>query len=173
MKIPKSVRIAGVEYKIITVPGLMKENVAAYGHIDYENSRIELSDSFGVEHQKRCRILWHEILHGIREASGLEIEDEERVVEMFARGIYQVLQDNGARLFDLKTNGDERYENSCSEIGPTTAVEIEGIFGGGIKWADADELKEMRETFESVLRDRKSRLSRKKSDADKIDGAEV
>ena len=32
----------------------------------------------------------------------MEIENEEKVVEMFAKGIYQVLQDNGARLFDIK-----------------------------------------------------------------------
>ena len=102
MKIPESVRIAGVEYKVILTPNLMNGAVAAYGHIDYENSVISLSDTFGVEHQKRCQILWHEILHGIRENNGMEIENEEAVVDMFAKGIYQVLQDNGARLFDLQ-----------------------------------------------------------------------
>ena len=102
MKIPESIRIAGVEYAIVTVPNLMNGATAAYGHIDFENSVIELSDTFGTEHQKRCLILWHEILHGIREANGLEIEDEERIVDMFAKGIYQVLQDNGRRLFNIK-----------------------------------------------------------------------
>lgn len=103
MKIPESIRIAGVEYKVIITPNLMSGSVAAYGHIDYENSVIELSDTFGTEHQKRCQILWHEILHGIRENNGMEIENEEAVVEMFSKGIYQVLQDNGARLFDIAT----------------------------------------------------------------------
>ncbi len=101
MKIPESVRIAGVEYKVVLVPNLMSGATAAYGHIDYENSVIELSDTFGTEHQKRCQILWHEILHGIRENNGMEIENEEAVVDMFAKGIYQVLQDNGARFFDI------------------------------------------------------------------------
>ena len=104
MKIPESVRIAGVEYGVVIVPNLMQGATAAYGHIDYDNSCIELSDSFGTEHQKRCQILWHEILHGIREANGMEIENEEEVVNMFAKGIYQVLQDNGERFFDLKTS---------------------------------------------------------------------
>ena len=102
MKIPESVRIAGVEYKVVLVPNLMSGATAAYGHIDYENSVIELSDTFGTEHQKRCQILWHEILHGIRENNGMEIENEEAVVDMFAKGIYPVLQDNGARLFDIR-----------------------------------------------------------------------
>ena len=106
MKIPESVRIAGVEYRVILTPNLMNGANAAYGHIDYENSVIELSDTFGTEHQKRCQILWHEILHGIRENNGMEIENEEAVVDMFAKGIYQVMQDNGARFFDLK--GGER-----------------------------------------------------------------
>lgn len=111
MKIPKSIRIAGVEYSIDFVPNLMNGATAAYGHIDFENSCIELSDTFGVEHQKRCKILWHEILHGIVENSGMTIENEEDVVEMFAKGIYQVLQDNGARLFDIKYN----EESECKQ----------------------------------------------------------
>jgi hypothetical protein len=104
MKIPKSVRIAGVEYSVDIVPNLMHGATAAYGHIDYENSIISLSDTFGTEHQKRCQVLWHEILHGIRENNGMEIENEETVVDMFAKGIYQVLQDNGGRFFDISND---------------------------------------------------------------------
>jgi hypothetical protein len=106
MKIPESIRIAGVEYKVIITPNLMNGATAAYGHIDYENSVIELSGTFGTEHQKRCQILWHEILHGIVENNGMEIKNEEAVVDMFAKGIYQVLQDNGKRFFDIKESED-------------------------------------------------------------------
>ena len=101
MKIPESVRIAGVEFEVKYVPNLNNGTNLAYGHIDYENSIISLSDTNGTEHQRRCQILWHEILHGIRENNGMQIENEEAVVDMFARGIYQVLQDNGARFFDI------------------------------------------------------------------------
>ena len=101
MKIPKSVRIAGVEYEIELVQNLNDGTNMAYGHIDYENSIISLSDTNGTEHQRRCQILWHEILHGIRENNGMKIANEEAVVDMFAKGIYQVLQDNGERLFDI------------------------------------------------------------------------
>ena len=140
MKIPKSVRIAGVEYEVVIVPALMNDNVAAYGHIDYDNSRIELSDSFGVEHQKRCRILWHEILHGIREASGLEIEDEERVVEMFARGIYQVLQDNGARFFDLKDIKSEHNSVFADELDSLKASMFVGTLSCGVRVSDIEDV---------------------------------
>ena len=116
MKIPGSIRIAGVEYEVVLVPHLMNGATAAYGHIDFENSRISLSDTFGTEHQKRCLILWHEILHGIREANGMVIDNEEQIVEMFAKGIYQVLQDNGARLFDLCSVKEEGSEASAEKI---------------------------------------------------------
>lgn len=102
MKIPKSVRIGGVEYTVVYTPKLNNGVQMAYGHIDYDNCIIELSDTVGTGHEKRCLILWHEILHGIREHAGLEIENEEAVVDVLARGIYQVLQDNGGRLFDLE-----------------------------------------------------------------------
>lgn len=101
MKIPKSVRIGGVEYPVVFIQNLNTGTQVAYGHIDFDNCVIELSDTYGTGHQKRCLTLWHEILHGIREYAGLEIENEEEVVDMFARGIYQVLQDNGGRFFDL------------------------------------------------------------------------
>ena len=107
MKIPESIRIAGIEYTVKLVPFLNNGTNLAYGHIDYENSVISLSDTNGTEHQKRCQILWHEILHGIRENNGMEIENEEAIVEMFSKGIYQVLQDNGRRLFDIKESEDK------------------------------------------------------------------
>lgn len=104
MKIPESIRIGGVEYAIKYVPNLRNGSYIAYGHIDYENSVIELSDTDGVEHQKRCKILLHEILHGIIEASSLYIaeDEEEKIVDAISKGLYQVLQDNGKRLFDIK-----------------------------------------------------------------------
>lgn len=103
MKIPESVRIGGVEYPVVYVDNLNNGVQLAYGHIDYENCKIELSNNVGTAHEKRCVTLWHEILHGIRNHAGLEIENEEEVVNMFAKGIYQVLQDNGGRLFDIET----------------------------------------------------------------------
>lgn len=106
MKIPNSVRIGGVEYAVVYTPHLNDGVNMAYGHIDFENCLIELSETWGTAHEKRCMILWHEILHGIREHNGMEIENEEAVVDMFAKGIYQVLQDNGRRLFDIVSDSD-------------------------------------------------------------------
>lgn len=102
MKIPESVRIGGVEYEVIdNVSGLNDGQNVLAGEINYNDSVIRLNEVV-AGHQMKCITLWHEILHGIRDHAGIEIADEETVVELFARGIYQVLQDNGARLFDLK-----------------------------------------------------------------------
>lgn len=101
MKIPNSIRIGGVEYPIEYVPNLNDGLNMVYGRIDYDNCKIELSSTCGTGHQKQCCTLWHEILHGIRNHAGLQIENEEDVVDMFAKGIYQVLQDNGGRFFDI------------------------------------------------------------------------
>ena len=106
MKIPDSVRIGGVEYSVKYVDWLNDGINMCYGLIDYGDCTISLSATAGTGHEKQCRTLWHEILHGIREHAGLEIENEEAVVEMFAKGIYQVLQDNGHRLFDI-ADGEE------------------------------------------------------------------
>lgn len=107
MKIPKSIRIAGVEYEVQdNCPSLNDGQQMLYGQIDYHDNVIRISD-LTTGHQMKCLTLWHEILHGIHNANGLEIENEEAVVEMFARGIYQVLQDNGGRLFDLKETSSE------------------------------------------------------------------
>lgn len=102
MKIPESVRIGGVEYAVQYEPNLRMNNNLLYGVIDYDESTITLSQTDGTGHQMRCITLWREILHGIRNHAGIHVENEEEVVDMFARGIYQVLQDNGGRLFDLK-----------------------------------------------------------------------
>lgn len=101
MKIPDSVRIGGVEYPVSIKDNIRHDNALAYGHIDWDNCMIELSGTDGTAHEKRCMTLWHEILHGIAHHANLEIEDEENVVDTLANGIYQVLQDNGRRLFDI------------------------------------------------------------------------
>lgn len=112
MKIPESVRIGGVEYPVTYVDYLNDGVNLAYGHIDYENCVIELSATCGTAHEKRCQILWHEILHGIREHSGMQIENEEAIVEMFSKGIYQVLQDNARKFFDIYEQGGSECSDS-------------------------------------------------------------
>lgn len=102
MKIPNEIRINGVEFSVGYAPNLRMNDKLCFGYIDFNNSKIMLSETDGTEHQQRCITFLHEVIHGIIKNSTVEVFDEEPVVEMLSRGIYQVLQDNGERLFDLK-----------------------------------------------------------------------
>ncbi len=105
MKIPKLIRIGGIDYEIRDVDNLNDGMNDYYGQISFEDSVIELNAQ-KQSHQRRCVTLWHEILHGIAEHASLDIENEEQVIDVLAKGIYQVLQDNSRALFDIVERGD-------------------------------------------------------------------
>lgn len=96
MNIPKSIRIGGVDYEVRITPNLRDGTEILAGHVDYYNSVIELSDTDNNGYHARRITLWHEILHGIANHAELDFRkaDEEHIVTVLAKGIYQVLQDN-------------------------------------------------------------------------------
>lgn len=107
MKIPGGIRINGVEYTVEEVDNLDNGVNLAYGYINYETHQILISTQKNIDYQKKCLVFLHEVMHGICEAHALNLGDsEEKIVDTFARGIYQILQDNGARLFDIKEKED-------------------------------------------------------------------
>ena len=101
MKIPNSVRIGGVEYDVQSEEVVRIGTELCYGSISYPDALILISEGDGGGHQHKCITLWHEILHGLLNHACLKLENEEDVVEVLSKGIYQVLQDNGGRFFDL------------------------------------------------------------------------
>ena len=101
MKIPENVRIGGVEYDVKFAEIVRIGTELCYGSIDYPETTIFISETDGGEHQHQCITLWHEILHGILNHACMKVENEEEIVEVLSKGIYQVLQDNGRRFFDL------------------------------------------------------------------------
>jgi hypothetical protein len=102
MKVPESVRIGGIEYHIEYVPNLRDGVDLLCGQISYNDCIIRLSDTDRASKQSRLITMWHEILHGIREHSCMEIKDEEAIVDMFAKGIVQILNDNFTRFFEVQ-----------------------------------------------------------------------
>lgn len=101
MKIPERVRIGGVEFDVRTESGLNDGQRLLAGQIRHMDCQIAIAEE--SSHEYKCLTLWHEIMHGIEEQAQLELgEQRERVIEAFARGVYQVLQDNAGRLFDLE-----------------------------------------------------------------------
>lgn len=59
MKIPESIRIGGVEYPVTYKADLNDGTNMLYGQIDYDNCKIELSDTIATAHERRCITLWH------------------------------------------------------------------------------------------------------------------
>lgn len=101
MKIPESVRIDGVEYAVVSEHRLNDGEKLLAGQIRYMDCQIALAED--SSHEYRCLSLWHEIMHAIEQKAQLDLgENTEKIIEAFARGVYQVLQDNGRRLFDIR-----------------------------------------------------------------------
>ena len=94
MIIPDKVRISGIVYTVEHKDDLNDGEKVFYGQVDYGKSTIHLN-STNQNHQFECVTLWHEILHAISTHTGLELGGEaEKIIDIFAHGIYQVLQDN-------------------------------------------------------------------------------
>lgn len=102
MKIPEKIRIGGVEYAVTDVENLNDGMRMLYGDVTWEDSTIRLKSDQG--HQYKCITLWHEIVHALIHHGQVNLDDdvEEKVAEVLGFGLYQVLQDNGKRLFDIE-----------------------------------------------------------------------
>jgi len=91
MRIPKSVRIAGLDYAVERVSQTGLE-LQAEGHINYREQLITLCDT-GQAYAKVTFL--HECLHGMLEALGLtEANQDERLIDGLAHQLYQLLEDN-------------------------------------------------------------------------------
>jgi len=101
MKIPKTVRIGGVEYSVEFINNLNDGVRVLNGQVEYAQSKIRIKSDDEYQHQ--CVTLVHEILHAIAAQRCMELGDnEEKIIDGFAYGVYQILQDNGAKLIDAK-----------------------------------------------------------------------
>ena len=106
MKIPDKVRIDGVDYEVIHKENLNNGERLLLGEIDYVQSEIRLKH--GQSNQYACVTLLHEILHGIAHHKKLDLgKNEENIIDGFAFGIYQVLQDNARKLYDICEDKEE------------------------------------------------------------------
>lgn len=121
MKIPERIRIGGVEFDVRTESGLNDGQRLLAGQIRHMDCQIAIAEE--SSHEYKCLTLWHEIMHGIEDQAQLELgERRERVIEAFARGVYQVLQDNGGRLFDLEKVEANVFDKE--EMFPSCTVQV-------------------------------------------------
>jgi len=95
MKIPKKIRISGIDYKIRIekvgkIPPLMKNH--ADGQSDYESCEIYLDSK--LDRQRMFQVLLHEILHIIEWNSGWDNGLSECQIVGISNSLYQILKDN-------------------------------------------------------------------------------
>jgi len=100
MKIPKTLKIGGHNYKII-FPYTFTERNDITGQADHQNKTIRVVSEVDGEKRSESTIvvtLIHEILHGIDSCTGQGMfrgDGGEGKIEALSEGIYQVLVDNG------------------------------------------------------------------------------
>jgi Zn-dependent peptidase ImmA (M78 family) len=86
----KKINIAGLDYDIKEVPVIDKDN-HLLGQIDYVGQVI-LIDSEQTE-QRKEQTLFHEILHGVLEQTGLsELNEDDRKVQSISVALHQTLK---------------------------------------------------------------------------------
>lgn len=103
MKIPKRLNIGGLEHMVLETPSVIDGRKSLYGRIDYGDCVIRISSSECGSYEQQCVVMLHEALHGISHQAALNFkkDSEERIITALAFGIYRLLQDNAARLFDI------------------------------------------------------------------------
>ena len=94
--IPNKLKIGNIDYKIDVVENdIVIDGKSNYsGCISYDESNIKILSKLCK--QKKLETLWHEILHGITEHFNIDLknDDEEKIIDCIAKGVFQVLQDN-------------------------------------------------------------------------------
>lgn len=93
--IPYKVKVAGVNYQVHEVDGLIA-NDSALGRVLYHKTEIQLDCGMSVE--KKEQVFIHELLHAIFNESGFEEQDED-MVNRLAITLHQVLKDNDLKLY--------------------------------------------------------------------------
>ena len=90
-KLPESVRVGPIIYKIVLSPNMHEGRNDLDGAIRYSAETIEIDGS--VADATAVQTLWHEILHAILQHAGRR-KHSERWVDSTAYGLMQVVVDN-------------------------------------------------------------------------------
>lgn len=109
MRIPKKVRISGVDYAVVhTGDPILVDHVECMGSVAYASHEIRLTTDPRVDEQQSKQTLLHEIFHAIIGDREIDFEDDESIVEQFARAWYQIIVDNPAMFAPDKPKGGKK-----------------------------------------------------------------
>ena len=107
MKITDIVKIGGFAYDVKRTDGAFigGNGEALDGELSFAEKTITVSGSGCKEYQNL--VFLHEICHGIVEAYVSPGEHDEKFIEQFSKGLYQVLVDN-PEIFCTAEKGSEK-----------------------------------------------------------------
>lgn len=92
MKIPNTVRIAGVDYTVEFHERMIgNDGNRIIGKINYTQATVKI-DKFGQDYQNQCKTFFHEVMHGVAEHFKLDLDED--VIDSIANGFYMVIMDN-------------------------------------------------------------------------------
>lgn len=104
--IPNKVKVAGIEYNIVQVDGVL-ERFNNLGLIHYNKGTIEIDSS--MCETKKEQTFVHEVLHACFNEAGFEEQDED-MINRVGIVLYQVLKDNHLYFGELATGGFVHFE---------------------------------------------------------------
>lgn len=92
-KLPKSIRVDGIDYAIEQKPDLNNGSNVLYGEVSYSEAKITINTK--IDEQLKELTLWHELVHIIlNNADMYDERDNEKLVNAISTGVYQIIQDN-------------------------------------------------------------------------------
>lgn len=92
-KLPKSIRVDGIDYTIEQKPDLNDGANVLYGEVSYSEAKISINTK--IDEQLKGLTLWHELVHIILNNADMHEEREnEKLVNAISTGVFQIIQDN-------------------------------------------------------------------------------
>lgn len=94
MHIPSRVRVGSCDYTVEFVEHPLTLNgQECLGIVDCNMHQISINRNVGDQQRHELTFL-HELLHAIVNERGLELDNEETIVDELAKGLHQVIRDN-------------------------------------------------------------------------------
>lgn len=116
MQITNSIKICGINYTIQEQEYVTSGNYLLHGMIEYDKALITISTRDNRDKQTKLQSFMHEIMHGIAQHYGdEETNDNEAIIDMFAKGMYQVIVENPAIFDSIEAKAEARLMCAISD----------------------------------------------------------
>lgn len=89
----ETIKVGGITYKVEQKESVeINQDKNYYGVCNFKDATLEISNT--VNEQRQNQTFIHELMHAIFNEAGIEIENEEDIVNRSSLILHQVLKDN-------------------------------------------------------------------------------